>query len=220
MKMTLYPNEPIIVNEGVTFVNFQNAHHYWQWQQALQEEKIVFSDRNQVVAVNKAVQYIGSLEQNIDFDKLYAKTIVTMIMRHLDEEDLVQLSWHDNAIKTHLQQIFLENDLPMQLDPTRQIEQLIKAQQVRIETSNNGSAYDKIIDVVRIMFEFSEQRIIAFNNIHLYLSAEEILRLHEFSVAHGMKILSLGMAASPIKRGGEAYCEIFFDEDFVQFGSD
>ncbi|MGO3577313.1 MAG: hypothetical protein ACTIOB_03340, partial [Leuconostoc falkenbergense] len=60
--MTLYPNEPIIVNEGVTFVNFQTARYYWQWIQELQVgDQLIFSENGQLISLNKAVQYIGGI---------------------------------------------------------------------------------------------------------------------------------------------------------------
>lgn len=221
MKMTLYPNEPIIVNEGVTFVNFQTARYYWQWIQELQVgDQLIFSENGQLISLNKAVQYIGGIENKIDLSKIYAKSILSLIACHADEDNLMQLARYDMAIKTIFQQILFDNDLPLRIEREWDFNELIKSQKVLIDTINSGSAYDKIVDVVRIMSNFSEQRILVFNNIHLYLKPLEILSLHDFSMTHGMKVLSLGMAASPIKKNGEAYHEVFFDEDFVQFGSD
>jgi CRISPR type II-A-associated protein Csn2 len=221
MKMVMFPNEPIEIKKGLNFVNFQNAIFYWKWINALQTgEKIVFSDDDKIINIDKAIIYLGGLENDIDFTKLYAKSINNLVAKYTDEEKLLELTRHQMAIKTIFQQVFMENDLPLLIDSTWDFEQLIKVNKIQIDSLKIDSAYDKIINMVHVMSEFSEQRVLVLNNIHLYLNPMEISNLHELNLAYDMKILSLGLATSSFKKAGEAYQEIFFDEDFVQFGSD
>lgn len=221
-KITSYPLEPIQLANGLNLLSIASQSLYWKLIDGLTNERedVIVSQKDKMLALAKAVLFIGDLTSPFDMDKIYAREISKTLQEKLDEQDLRELMTLSNEIKNRFMSVIFDNNLPLTIPLEFSVTELIKAQKVGLDSVTNGSFFDKIEDIVNVAGEFSESRLMIVTNIHLVLDCAQIDYLHQLTKSHELVLISLNLTPQALLSSKNTAHEIFIDEDFVQFGSD
>ena len=219
-QLTLYPHDPWPLNIGVTQLIFANVEPIWQLVQFFQTgEGAILSDDGAILKY-KDVVYVGDLATPFDVGLLYIKPLRQLLTQHLDDLHLRELYETDRTIRSIVQRMLFENDLPGEIDTEWNISELLKYLKLRVELPEMHGFYGIIEEIIDLSQRLSDDRLLVFVNASVYLRDEQIQALAYDAMLKQVSCLFIDRQNTVNFIGGKGLKQIFIDHDFVQFVSD
>lgn len=219
-QLTLYPNDPWPLDYGVTQLMFTNVEPIWQLVQFFQTgEGAVLSD-NGTILKYKDMVYIGDLATDIDVGQLYIKPLRQLLTQHLDDLNLRELYEADRMMRQIVQRVLFESDLPGEINAEWDVAELLKYLKLRIDLPETQGFYGIIEEIIDLSQRLSDDRLLVFVNVSVYLSDDQIKALAYDAKLKQVSCLFIDRQTTVNFIGGTGLKQIFIDRDFVQFVSD
>ncbi|MDN6899929.1 type II-A CRISPR-associated protein Csn2 [Oenococcus sicerae] len=219
INLTFYPFDPFELGKGLTVIATDSIQFFWKFEQMLknQDDNLVLSSDFKPLSLEKEIIFAGDIAGGFEANSFFAKKIQSLFLSYLSDETTKQLFDLDRQIKQQLNKIIFSNDLPIKISDEWSTAMLVKSQNLSLDTGEASSAYDKIDDIVNVMSELHDTRLLVLTNLHLYLKKEQIDYLSTFLNAKGVKVLSVELSEERVLLSDESSKSYFIDKDFVQF---
>ncbi|MFD1672322.1 type II-A CRISPR-associated protein Csn2 [Agrilactobacillus yilanensis] len=210
------------LDDGITIFQIGNRQLFWELQRFWQSEEhpnMAFSEDGKVLKPSKSALFIGDVGQCIDFNKLFGRQIITMIMHELDETQNHRLYDANCVIKDVVNEAIFEANLPIDLPTDWDLQAMLKYLKPQLELTNFRSAYDIIGSLTDITQRLSDKRLLIFTNIGQYLTSEQIKLLALDLKSQHQSVLFLEKVNTKIEvyQGSEGIKIVYIDNDFVEF---
>lgn len=107
--------------------------------------------------------------------------------------------------------------LPLTLDMFANYEKLLKSKDIKIDFSNWTNYCDKLMDVISFYSDFTNKKLLIFNNIGRLLNVNQLNEIHTYLKSVDLKLVSLEsypMIFKEKKLNAKVYS---IDNDHVRF---
>ncbi|HEY4400264.1 MAG TPA: type II-A CRISPR-associated protein Csn2 [Lactobacillaceae bacterium] len=219
-KLTLYPYESWTLDFGITQLTFASVVPIWQLVQFFQRGEGAFlSEDGQEVNLKKVV-YVGDVATRFDYGKLYAKALSKVVGQQLDDVSLRELYEADRLLRSHVNRVLFENDLPGEIDDDWDASELLKYLNLRVEMPEQRDFYGIIESVIDVSQRLNDQRLLVFVNASLYLNEHQLQALAYDAYMKQVSCLFIDRGHTANFISGVGLKQHFIDQDFVEFVSD
>lgn len=220
-QLAIWPHEPLQLEYGFNQFIFENIPDFFQLTQFFQgvEANVTISEAGKPKTL-KEVCYIGDVTTLVDFRKLYDKQIQVAVQNMIDDLSLQQLMTADLAIKMVVDDVIMANNLPVQYSDKFDLTAILKYCEFHAEMPETKGICGIIEHVIDLANRLSDDRLIVFSNLNLYLSTEEIQMLAFEASVKQVSCLLIDVTKSPTLIESEGLKQYYFDRDFIEFTSD
>lgn len=220
-QLTIYPYDPIQIENGLTCIAADSSRVVWQLAQFFNGENDTFAtySQNGKIVDNKEIVYVGDIAVLPQFEKMYGKQLVKLIQKHIDSELLEQLYTLDMQMRSKLNMVCLNNDLPVALSSDWDLTMLLKYVGVHVEVPVVTGFCDIIVSIIDLANRLHDDSLFVLMNVRNNLSDQQIIQLSSEARMKQVSILLLDrttfedaqvLVSDDIK-------SVYIDQDFVDF---
>jgi CRISPR-associated protein Csn2 len=228
--ITVFPYKPFEINDGITLLNFQNIDEYSNLIfriNKLENGETFSDDTNRIIHFYtddddpieehlKDICFIGDLGSF----NLNASNQMKIILKKIIEDSQIMLN-EIEKVNTDLNSVVFDSitrySLPLTFDMYANYEKLLKSKGIKIDSSNWANYCDKLMDVISFYSDFTNKKLLIFNNICRLLNVNQLNEIHTYLKSVDLKLVSLEsypMIFKEEKLNAKVYS---IDNDHVRF---
>lgn len=143
-----------------------------------------------------------------------------IILKKIIEDSQIMLN-EIEKVNTDLNSVVFDSitrySLPLTLDMFANYEKLLKSKDIKIDFSNWTNYCDKLMDVISFYSDFTNKKLLIFNNIGRLLNVNQLNEIHTYLKSVDLKLVSLEsypMIFKEKKLNAKVYS---IDNDHVRF---
>lgn len=188
--MKLYhPNfsEPVVLTENETNVIIvENRKIFYsllselEQQLSVKEGRYILSNDCNIIELADCTELVSDIIRfEFNEKKLMSKILKKLTDYALGEEYYIKTSEFISAFSAYMEDIIAEADLPLELKGKPDLQAILRAVDLKIQTQSSSLA-EKICDYVKLSADFLSNKIFVFINLRQFLSEEDILLIYKF----------------------------------------
>ncbi|WP_125761374.1 type II-A CRISPR-associated protein Csn2 [Companilactobacillus hulinensis] len=229
--ITVFPYDPFPINNGITFINFQNKYEYSQllFNLNLLKNHETFSDDvdqfihfylNDSDKLKDSLKELAIIGDITSFDinstaniKSVFKTIVNDSYT-INREKIESINEQINGLFFDMISIYDES---FDFDLTEELIKLLKYKSIRVDTSIWNNYYDKIHSVITFYSDFSEKKTLLFHGLEHFINIEQLNELNNYLKSIGLNVISLESYPMTKKESTLEIKIYSIDDDHIRF---